>query len=243
MLTFTALFTFILMNSAKLRARQKERLAKRNAMEESFLREGVTLHGSLLHPQYPHINAADSDQAPGSLETNKERTAVFILEDDKLVQSADAPKSQINSTSRLGRISRHTISSKLDLAVGPIEYSSADNCPPSQHFLGTSHANSVPINLLPVLGLCAPNANQHETSRKSLSRSNCKQSRTGAGPDFPFKLSPCSGTLSGTDIGGAEAMPDKELPTSSVERLQGHLLFAQVNFVSFSVQFVDGFLY
>ncbi|XP_023518960.1 protein CHROMATIN REMODELING 4-like isoform X2 [Cucurbita pepo subsp. pepo] len=227
---------------AKLRARQKERLAKRNAMEESFLREGVTLHGSLLHPQYPHINAADSDQAPGSLETNKERTAVFILEDDKLVQSADAPKSQINSTSRLGRISRHTISSKLDLAVGPIEYSSADNCPPSQHFLGTSHANSVPINLLPVLGLCAPNANQHETSRKSLSRSNCKQSRTGAGPDFPFKLSPCSGTLSGTDIGGAEAMPDKELPTSSVERLQGHLLFAQENMTTHNFPFDEKML-
>lgn len=218
------------MNSAKLRARQKERLAKRNALEESFSREGVT--GLLPHPQCPHTNTADPDQAAGSLETNKERTSVFVSEDDKLVQSADAPKSRIDSTLRLGRASRHKISNNLDLAVGPIGYAAADNCLPSQHFAGTSHANSVPINLLPVLGLCAPNANQLETSRKNLSRSNGKQSRTGAGPDFPFRLSPCSGTLSGTDIGGAEAVPDKELPASSAERLHSHLLFAQVNFLS-----------
>lgn len=218
------------MNSAKLRARQKERLAKRNALEESFLHEGVTLHGSLPHPPCPHTNGADPDQAAGSLET-----PVFDLEDDKLVQSADAPKSRIDSTLRLGRISRHKISSNLDLAVGPIGYSSADNCLPSQHFSGASHANSVPINLLPVLGLCAPNANQLETSRKNSSRSNGKQSRTGTGPDFPFKLSPCSGTLSGIDIGGVEAMPDKELPASSAERLHSHLLFAQVKLLSFSV--------
>lgn len=210
---------------AKLRARQKERLAKRNALEESFSREGVT--GLLPHPQCPHTNTADPDQAAGSLETNKERTSVFVSEDDKLVQSADAPKSRIDSTLRLGRASRHKISNNLDLAVGPIGYAAADNCLPSQHFAGTSHANSVPINLLPVLGLCAPNANQLETSRKNLSRSNGKQSRTGAGPDFPFRLSPCSGTLSGTDIGGAEAVPDKELPASSAERLHSHLLFAQ----------------
>ncbi|XP_022979137.1 protein CHROMATIN REMODELING 4-like isoform X1 [Cucurbita maxima] len=210
----------------KLRARQKERLAKRNALEESS-REGVTLHGSLPYPQCPHTNAAAPDQAAGSLETNKDRTSVFDMEDDKLVHSTDAPKTRIDSTLRLGRISRHKISNYLDLAVGPLGYSSPDNCLPSQHFPGTSHANSVPINLLPVLGLCAPNANQLETSRKNLSRSNGKQSRTGAGPDFPFKLSPSSGTLSGTNIGGAEAVPDKELAAASGERVHSHLLFAQ----------------
>lgn len=219
------------MNSARLRARQKERLAKRNALEESCSREGVTLHGSLPHPLCPLTNAADSDQAAGSLETNKERPPVFDLEDEKLVQSTDAPKSRIDSTLRLGRIARHKAISNLDLAVGPLGYPSADNCVPGQHFQGTSHTGSVPINLLPVLGLCAPNANQLEASRKNLSRSNGKHSRTGPGPDFPFKLSPCSGTLTGSDIGGAEAVPDKELPASSAERMHGHLLFAQVNFL------------
>ncbi|XP_022146554.1 protein CHROMATIN REMODELING 4 isoform X3 [Momordica charantia] len=212
---------------SRLRARQKERLAKRNALEESCSREGVTLHGSLPHPQCPLTNAADPDQAAGLLETNKERPPVFDLEDEKLVQSADAPKSRIDSTLRLGRIPRHKVISQLDLAVGPLGYPSADNCVPSQHFQGTNHTNSVPMNLLPVLGLCAPNANQLETSRKNLSRLNGKHSRTGPGPDFPFKLSPCSGTLTGSDIGGAEAVPDKELPASSAERMHGHLLFAQ----------------
>lgn len=180
---------------AKLRARQKERLAQRNAIEESHPSEGLPVESL---PPCPTNTAKDGDQATGLVQFFRERPSVIDLEDNKL----DAPKAKTDSPLRLGRLSKHK-SSRLDLSVNPLDYLSPDIFFPSHQSQGTSMTNSVPPNnLLPVLGLCAPNASQIESSNKNFSRSNCRQK--GARPEFPFSLAPQSGTLSETDVNGDE---------------------------------------
>ncbi|KAD7478296.1 hypothetical protein E3N88_01432 [Mikania micrantha] len=53
-------------------------------------------------------------------------------------------------------------------------------------------------NLLPVLGLCAPNSKLMESCQKSASKSN-KKNKHGVTLEFPFHLAPCYGTLSDAD--------------------------------------------
>lgn len=189
------LLFYLLFNSAKLRARQKERLAQRNAIEESHPSEGLPVESL---PPCPTNPAKDGDQATGLVQFFRERPSVIDLEDNKL----DAPKAKTDSPLRLGRQSKHK-SSRLDLSVNPLDYLSPDIFFPSHQSQRTSMTNSVPPNnLLPVLGLCAPNASQIESSNKNFSRSNCRQK--GARPEFPFSLAPQSGTLSETDVNGDE---------------------------------------
>ncbi|KAG7532703.1 Zinc finger FYVE/PHD-type [Arabidopsis thaliana x Arabidopsis arenosa] len=67
--------------------------------------------------------------------------------------------------------------------------SSSDPKPdlPSHHH-GTECLPSLPPNNLPVLGLCAPNFTQSESSRRNYSRPGSRQNRTITGPHFPFNL-------------------------------------------------------
>ena len=202
------------MNSAKLRARQKERLAQRNAVEESRPSEGLA--GPVSVPQCPSTNPKEGD-ATELNQSIKENISVIDLEDDKVVQPVDAPKSKTDSPLRLSRISKYRMSSHLDFPVNPRGHPSPDIFLPSHQFQSTSYTNSVPTsNLLPVLGLCAPNANQLEPSYRNFSRSNGRQSKPGTGPDFPFSLAPCSGT-------SIETLDNAKKPDASAEILQQRL--------------------
>lgn len=194
----------LLLNSAKLRARQKERLAQRNEIEERRPSEGLPVEPL---PQCPTNTGEDVDQAPGDQATGdqapglvqffSERSSVIDLEDNKL----DASKAKTDSPLRLGRLSKHK-SSRLDLSVNPLDYASLDIFLPRHQHQGASMTHSMPPNnLLPVLGLCAPNASQIESSKKN-SRSNSR--RRGAGPEFPFSLAPQPGTLPETEANGNE---------------------------------------
>ncbi|KAM1688542.1 hypothetical protein ACFX2K_036399 [Malus domestica] len=174
---------------AKLRARQKERLAQRNAVEEPQPSEGPP--ESL--PQGPTNTSKDGDQATELVQFFRERPSVIDLENDKL----DAPKAKTDSPSRLGRLLKHK-NSHLGLSVNSLDYMSPDMFLPSHQVPGTSLLPS--NNLLPVLGLCAPNASQIVSSNKKFSRSNGRQK--GGRPEFPFSLAPQSGTLNETEVNG-----------------------------------------
>lgn len=206
-------------NSAKLRARQKERLAQRNAIEVCNPNEGLPVPESLL--QCPPTNEEDGDQAMELLQQVREKSSVIDLEDSKFNQPLDALKSKADSTLRLGRLSKHKMSSNLDLTVNCHGHPSSDIIPPGHQNQGTGYTNSLPSNLLPVLGLCAPNANQLEPSHRNFSRSNGRQNKPGTGPEFPFSLPPCSRTLVETDVNCQEIMLDKpKLQDASSEVLQ-----------------------
>ncbi|XP_050367230.1 protein CHROMATIN REMODELING 4 isoform X2 [Argentina anserina] len=183
---------------AKLRARQKERLSQRSEIEEPRPSEGLPIES---HPQCPMDTAEDVDQATrdqgaGLVQFLSESSAVIDLEDSK-----DASIAKTDSPLRLGKLSKHK-SSRLDLSVNPLDYASPDILFPRHQHQGTSMTHLVPSNnLLPVLGLCAPNASQIESSKKN-SRLNGR--RRGAGPEFPFSLAPQSGTLPETEVNDDE---------------------------------------
>ena len=224
----------LLLNSAKLRARQKERLAQRNEIEEPRPSEGLPVES---RPQYPMDTAEDDqaigDQAAGLVQFLSERSSVIDLEDSKY----DAAKAKTDSPLRSGKLSKHK-SSHLDLSVNPLDYASPDLLFPRHQHQGTSMTHSIPPNnLLPVLGLCAPNANQIESSKKN-SRSNGRW--RGAGPEFPFSLAPHSGTLPETEANGDEVKLS-DASTEASHRLKssipnGSLPFRTVpSLLSFSV--------
>uniref|UniRef100_A0A6P4A959 protein CHROMATIN REMODELING 4 isoform X1 n=1 Tax=Ziziphus jujuba TaxID=326968 RepID=A0A6P4A959_ZIZJJ len=183
---------------AKLRARQKERLAQRNAIEES--RPSDRMHGLESFPQCPPTNARDGEQATGLVQSVKEKSLIIDLEDNN--PKSDSPLGQ-------GRLSKNK-SSHLELSVYPPEHPSPDIFLSSHQLHGKSYTNSSLTNhLVPVLGLCAPHANQMESSHRKFSRSNGRNSRTGAGPEFPFSLAPQSASLSETEVKDLEMMQNR----------------------------------
>ncbi|KAI3664920.1 hypothetical protein L6452_43532 [Arctium lappa] len=119
---------------AKLRARQKDRLARVKAFRESLPVEG---QGDMMGPTF---NGQNEDQ------------------EDKPSQTLDPPKSKTDPNLNPGKGKELVQSGKL----------------------------------LPVLGLCAPNAKLMESANRNSSRSSSRQGKHAIGLDFPFHLAPCS---------------------------------------------------
>ncbi|GMJ00626.1 chromatin remodeling 4, PICKLE RELATED 1 [Hibiscus trionum] len=219
----------------KLRARQKERLARRNAIEEA--RPGEGFPGLELVAQCPSMNERDGDHVNKSDQLpDKEKCLVIDLEDDRLGQSSDERKRTDDSILRLGRVSKHKRSGQLDLSVNHLHQSSPDIILPSNNHKGIGYNNSLPTNnLLPVLGLCAPNASQLDSFHKSFLRSNGRQSRAGAGPEFPFNLAPTTGPSTEKEANGQEATLDKfKLQDASSEVLQRLKIGSQDSWLPFN---------
>ncbi|CAK9136429.1 unnamed protein product [Ilex paraguariensis] len=130
-------------------------------------------------------------------------------------------KSKVGSSLRLGMMSKRKLGGQLDVPLKPLGHHSLDIYLPSHHLQETSHTNLVPnSNLLPVLGLCAPNANQIESSQRNFPRSYSRRSRQGVGPEFPFHIAPCSGTANEMDVKGHDTILAKfKLPDFSSEAL------------------------
>ncbi|XP_043687362.1 protein CHROMATIN REMODELING 4-like isoform X2 [Telopea speciosissima] len=198
---------------AKLRARQKERLAQRNITDGSHYIEGQLGPESL--PPFPTTDAKGGEQSVGP--ASKQALAID-LENDKFDQSSDASKNKGDSTLGLGKPPKPG----LDLSVRPLGPLASDVFLHSPQLQRTSYSNSVPTsNLLPVLGLCAPNANQRDSIHSSLHsyslpRSNCGQSSVSLGfPEFPFHLAPGAGSSINMDIKDRESVADAySLPDS-----------------------------
>uniref|UniRef100_A0A6N2JZ03 Protein CHROMATIN REMODELING 4 n=1 Tax=Salix viminalis TaxID=40686 RepID=A0A6N2JZ03_SALVM len=201
---------------AKLRARQKERLAQRNLIERTPVPE--------LVPQCPAANK-DGDLAVEFTQQGREKKSFVIdLEDYEFTQP-DATKSNADATIKLGHLSNHKLSRHLDLSINSLGHPSSDTKLQTHQNQGAGDANFLPSNnLLPVLGLCASNANQLDLSHKNSSRSKGRQSKAVPGPDFPFSLPPCSGTSIEMDVKHQETASDKpKLLDASTEVLQQRL--------------------
>ncbi|GLT98846.1 hypothetical protein SLE2022_163230 [Rubroshorea leprosula] len=205
---------------AKLRARQKERLAKRNVIGESHPSE--VLPGPSSVPLCPAIDK-DGERITQSNQPDNEKSSEIDLEDDRVSQPLDAPKSRTDPVLRLGKISKNRVSSQLDLSANPVGQSFPDKILPSYHHWGTSYPNFPANNLLPVLGLCAPNAYQLDSSHRNFSRSNIRQSRAGTGPEFPFSLASSSGASIEREAKCQENMEKFKLPDTSPEILHKRL--------------------
>eukprot|EP00258_Populus_trichocarpa_P037441 XP_024453460.1 protein CHROMATIN REMODELING 4 isoform X2 [Populus trichocarpa] len=207
---------------AKLRARQKERLAQRNSIEVFHPNEGPPIPE--LVPHCLPANNTDGNQAVEFAQQGREKKSFVIdLEDYEFTQP-DATRSNADATIKSGHLSNHKLRGHLDLSINSLGHPSDTKLPAHQN-QGTGNANLLlSNNLLPVLGLCAPNANQLDLLHKNSSRSKGRQSKPVTGPEFPFSLPPCSGTSIETDVKHQETTSDKpKLLDASAEVLQQRL--------------------
>ncbi|KAL3741121.1 hypothetical protein ACJRO7_022263 [Eucalyptus globulus] len=193
---------------AKLRARQKERLARRNQIEESQPSGGpLGPEGTIQCP--PDVQ--NGNEVAGFIQTSQGTFSVIDLDNDK----SDGTKAEHPSQ----KTNVHSDPSFSPLSHPP------DILPLHQHdgqHEGTVYPSSESDKLLPVLGLCAPNANQVELSRRNSTRPNARQSRL-VGLEFPFSLAPFSGNLMGTHLKGLEPTLDRlKVPDGPGEVSQLH---------------------
>ncbi|CAN1810118.1 Protein CHROMATIN REMODELING 4 [Linum perenne] len=184
----------------KLRTRQKERLAQRSIIEELGHNCEVPVS------EYHQASVSDNRQARDELMGGKSST--IDLEDEKFAQPPNAHNSKTDSTLRLGQSSKRKMNSHLDLSGNAHGSTSLDTVAPNHQIQGTGYKNfPTPDNLLPVLGLCAPNASQLESSRRKISRSNGRHGKLRTRHEFPFNLPP--GASMGADASLQETTPDR----------------------------------
>ncbi|CAI9782237.1 unnamed protein product [Fraxinus pennsylvanica] len=185
---------------AKLRARQKERLTKRKATVSSTPINGLFRLESL--PQLPPLRAKEGNQMTISTRPVEENATTTNLENKSHSQTVGS-NSKTDSTMMLGKISEHKSTIDLELMSNRFP----DISPSNDHLKGTSSMNSM-YNLLPVLGLCAPNApnaNQLEPLHRKFSRPNKRQYKQGLGLEFPLPAT-CSSMLNDMTAKGNEAV-------------------------------------
>ncbi|KAJ4832059.1 hypothetical protein Tsubulata_009191 [Turnera subulata] len=184
----------------KLRARQKARLAHRNATDASHLDERVHTPGSVC--PCPPNNEANGDQSMELVLNVGETPTVIDLEDNS-TQPLDAQKNKADSTLRLGQLSSHKMSTHTHGQPLPDFVLQTHQNPGSDHNLPSSN------NILPVLGLRAPSSLQLESSQRKFSRSGGRQNKLGYGPEFPFSIPPRAGTSTETELNPCESTPEK----------------------------------
>lgn len=172
----------------RLRARQKERLAKRNAMETSAPIEGSA--GTQSLPQLLQSQAQDGNQSALSIQPSEDN-------------SSEEQKHKTDSTLRLVKLPK----SKLNEHLGQPNVGE-----------GTSYMNSEAENPNPlVIGLCAPNASPMEASLRKFSRSYNRKNRLGLGPDLLPSIASCPttsdemGTKAHETMSGRFKLPDPPL--------------------------------
>lgn len=180
--------------------------------------DGLPVTESLPHSP---ANAKGGDLGAGPIHPVQEGSSIN-LEDSKHVQLSEAQNSNTDSFSRIDRLSKHKMSSDIDVSANNLGRSLPDIFLPNHHYKGGLNTmNSIPTNnLLPVLGLCAPNANQIEPSERNVSKLNWRQNRHGARQEFPFSLAPCSGTSMDAEVRSQEAAANTKLSDASTANLQ-----------------------
>lgn len=222
-LTYAIIYSSL--NSAKLRARQKGRLAQRNVSDMCHLNEGVCIPEPV-----PPKNENDRDQAMEFVCRGQQIPRVTDVESN-FTQPLDAPKNMADSTLRLGRLSNHKMSSHQDVSVNSHGQPLPDVVFQNHPGAGSDHNLQPSNSILPVLGVRAPSYNQLESSHRKLSRSIGQQSKLGFGSEFPFSLPPCSVISTEKDLSNCEISPEKlkfqDLPT---ETFQQHLKVALSDF-------------
>ncbi|XP_059287252.1 protein CHROMATIN REMODELING 4 isoform X1 [Lycium ferocissimum] len=165
---------------AKLRARQKERLARRNAIEASGPVEGQAGQESICHLLPPQAHDVNPMNVPSQLREEK-HVAMNLDKKCCVILSSEAKKN-------LADLKLRTLKHKLNdnIALPSSGHPLADIPQSSNHAQEMSYTDSMANkHLLPVLGLCAPNAHQVEAPQRNFSKSNNRQHRQGLGLEFP----------------------------------------------------------
>ncbi|KAI4371216.1 hypothetical protein MLD38_019479 [Melastoma candidum] len=187
---------------SKLRARQKERLAWRTKTEQpqpitdSTYGEGS---GHKATTEHPSAEIPNGDQAAALIQPKKEIPATDP-ENEKEDEFKGKEPNQI-------MVSRRILSD------------TCGNRPKEGPLYSATDSN----RLLPVLGLCAPNAQQTESLRRNSSKLIPKQSRP-SGLEFPFCLPPFSESSAGMQFIGQEPFQEKvKLHTASGEASSSRL--------------------
>ncbi|KAK6931911.1 hypothetical protein RJ641_001535 [Dillenia turbinata] len=195
---------------ARLRAKQKERIARRNTVGVSHYTAGTEA--------LPRLTADDTSS--GDAEGPKEKALLLALEENQIGHSPDVSRSKSDSALKKQYKHKH---GNLDLSVRLLGHPDASHS--SYNPQGNGHTNSITSsNLLPVLGLCAPNANQLELTNRQFPKSNDRRRKQETGPEFPFCLAPCSGTSNEVEIRVQETILGKiQLPDSLGDTLHQRL--------------------
>ncbi|CDP11272.1 unnamed protein product [Coffea canephora] len=202
---------------ARLSARQKARLAK--AKTDKARGFGGLSRPETLPPLTPP-NAQDGHQKTASFLLVEDSGSAIDLVDKRSVQMPE----RTNKIEKLGKVQKPKSDVLLDLPVKPSVQQFPFGSPFSHQLQGTSFMSSAPSNnLLPVLGLYAPNASQMESSQRNFSRSHCRQRRPDFGPDFPFPAVPSSGCMNAMGVKGPETiLGGYQLPDLSCDGSEKH---------------------
>ncbi|XP_027147811.1 protein CHROMATIN REMODELING 4 [Coffea eugenioides] len=202
---------------ARLSARQKARLAKAKT-------DKACGFGGLSRPEtLPPLtapNAQDGHQKTASFLLVEDSGSAIDFVDKRSVQMPE----RTNKIENLGKVQKPKSDVLLDLPVKPSVQQFPFGSPFSHQLQGTSFMSSAPSNnLLPVLGLYAPNASQMESSQRNFSRSHCRQRRPDFGPDFPFPAVPSSGCMNAMGVKGPETiLGGYQLPDLSCDGSEKH---------------------
>ncbi|KAL2473936.1 protein CHROMATIN REMODELING 4-like [Forsythia ovata] len=153
-------------SDAKLRARQKERLAKRNSTESSLPIEHRSGTESLS--QLPPPSAQAESHLTASIPIEEKFSAIDFGDHGP---TAEGPNNKIDSYLKLGDDITAESNAFLKLPVISVGQHIAEVPLSNEHLEGTSTMNSLSDNLFPVIGLCAPNVNQMMPVERKFSRS------------------------------------------------------------------------
>ncbi|KAK1326425.1 CHD3-type chromatin-remodeling factor PICKLE [Acorus calamus] len=205
----------------KLRARQKERIARKHNAEVP------TVNPPAPNQTESMLELPESSRPREHLETGK--AVVVDSEDAHTVHPCDVPKSRKDQTSKLGRFARHRIarSNPLDLSVRPPTSLSSDAFLPNPQFQNSSFANTLAINnQLPVLGLCAPTRIDLSAKNKQANLSQqivkSRQKRANTSSEFSFPPNAAAGSSSEMDAKGkgiaSDAPPPLDMSTEAFHR-------------------------
>ncbi|KAL1567540.1 DNA helicase [Salvia divinorum] len=156
----------------KLRLRQKERLSRRDVTESST----------------PVQRPDEDSQTATQSRCAEEKPTIADVDNNNRNQPVGC-NSMTDSALKLGRMSKQIFNF-------PLEFSRNHD-----QMQGTSSIDAMRNNLLPVIGLCAPNApNKMETLHRKVPRPY-RQFKQGIGLDFPLPAS-CSASGPSNEISG-----------------------------------------
>ncbi|XP_068656137.1 protein CHROMATIN REMODELING 4-like isoform X2 [Aristolochia californica] len=208
---------------AKLRARQKERIAQRRL--SAFRAIDPQAVGPESVQPFLHTSEVESQHNARPAEVVQDQASPINLENAIMSQTSETAmrnKSEQSSRNRLLKNTHKSIQSPhLDLSVKPPGSLNPDIFFPSHQFQSTNMGGSSlpPTTILgPVLGLCAPNAPLRDSASKhfhpylELPRPSKQQTRVGmAMPEFPLRLAPAASSSINLDLA-------QESATASVPR-------------------------
>ncbi|VFQ98361.1 unnamed protein product [Cuscuta campestris] len=187
----------------KLRARQKERLARRHDMEASAPSERCT------GIQFLQSQAQDGNLTPLSIQHSEKNSSALFIDASSCGQTPAVPKNKTDSNIRTVKLPK----CKLSEHLGQPLHDSQSN--PVEGISCLNSEGNIPL----VIGLCAPNAYQMESSQKKFTRLNNRKNRVNSGSELltstaAWPTSDEMGTKFHENASGKSKMADTPLDVS-----------------------------